>query len=119
GCRTQSCSSFLSGRVNSGSYCFPDLSLGHLAEHLDCAVRVSELREQLLIILKAADRMSEQAREPARIFGLRLSEIFHAHLKVLAICIHGPDHDFVTKHKFKIDLVRRDLYFAIATGNTR
>lgn len=36
-----------------------DLQLCNLAKHLNCAVRVSELREQLLIIFQAADGMRQ------------------------------------------------------------
>src|SRR6185369_2504175 len=58
-------------------------------------------------------------REPARILGLRLSEILHAHLKVLAIRIHSSNHHFVAKHELKIDLVSGNLDFPIAAGDTR
>src|ERR1041385_8988316 len=86
----------------------------HFAEHFDRAVWIRELREQLPIILEPANGMRQQTRQPAGIFRLRLSEVLNTHLKVFAICIHGPDHYFITKHEVEIDLVGRHLNFAIA-----
>src|ERR1051326_6277332 len=91
----------------------------HFAEHFDRAVWIRELRKQLLIVLQTTHRMRQQTRQPAGIFRLRLSEVLNTHLKVFAICIHGPHHHFITKHEVEIDLVGRYLNFAIATRNTR
>src|ERR1700739_545782 len=93
------------------------LDVRHLAEHFDRTIRGGQLLEEGGGILEAAHGLGQQPVEPAGIFGFGLSHVAQAHLEVFAIGVHGTHHHFVSKDKFQIDSVSRNLDHAIAAGH--
>src|SRR5437773_1674443 len=73
--------------------------LCHLAEHLDHALAVLEVVEQLPVVLEPLHRVRQQPIEPSRILEGRLRQILHTRLEILAVRVHRPHHDLVAEHE--------------------
>src|SRR5262250_110540 len=91
--------------------------VGNLTEHLDRALRRSELVEELAVVFQSLDRMGEESTKPARVFRVGLCHVADAKLEILTVRVHGADHDLVTEDEFQVDPVGGHFHFSVTTGH--
>src|SRR6266478_7459473 len=93
------------------------VKLRYLTIDLDCTFRACQGFEELFVILKTLDGMSQKPRQPAGIFGFSLGQVFNAHFEILAVSVDGANHDLVPQHKSKVQLVGRNFNATVASCN--